>query len=266
MKAYRNILAIGLSILSLGITTRSSFARDVEYKDSEVSVYVAPGEPTQIRFPGTIAGGFKKKSSSLNLDRKGTDLIVFGQESLSDAGEAIIVRLEDGRSFSMRVHRASKASPRDDMVKVDDVKGAMVKAGADDEEEPAYKEKQSDYAPPTQVSGLMREMMLNAEFGKTSISGYRVSETHKGEIVLNDGTINAKVDKIYVGPTMWGYVLDAENLLDTSQKLNPASFRIDGTRAISAKEWEITARPMNVEQQVAGKHKTKVYIITRAKK
>jgi hypothetical protein len=54
-------------------------------------------------------------------------------------------------------------------------------------------------------------------------------------------------------------------MLDTTQIINPASFRLDGTRAISARNWELAPRPMNAEQELAGKERTKIYIVTRAK-
>jgi hypothetical protein len=241
----------------------SAFARDLEYGGREISVYVQPGEPTQIQFPGVIAGGFKKKMSSLNLDRKGTDLVIFGQDTLNEGGEAIIVRLNNGKSYSIRVHRASPDKPRDDMVRLEDALTSGITTS--DDKEPAYEEKKFDYAPPNQVSGLMREMVLNAEFGKTGITGYRISEIHRGETVLSDGTVMAKIDRIFIGPNLWGYVVDTENLLQTSQKIEAGSFRIDGTLAISAKDWELAGQPLNHEQQVAGKHKTKIYIITRSK-
>jgi hypothetical protein len=92
-----------------------------------------------------------------------------------------------------------------------------------------------------------------------------MSERHKGQTVVSDGAILAKVDKIFVGPNLWGYVLDTTNLLDQSQKLNAATFRIDGTRAISASSWELSARPLNVEEQISSKHNAKIYIVTRAR-
>lgn len=248
------------------LSTSNASARDLEYGGREISVYVKPGEPTQLQFPGVIAGGFKKKQSSLNLDRKGTDLVLFGQDTLTEAGEAIIVRLDNGKSYSIRVHRASPDKPRDDMVRIEDSLTSPQSSGDDDDKEPRHEEKKFDYAPPNQVSGLMREMVLNAEFGKASITGYRVSEIHRGETVLSDGTVMAKIDRIFIGPTLWGYVVDAENLLQTSQKINAGNFRIDGTLAVSAKDWELAAQPLNNEQQIAGKHRTKLYIITRAKK
>lgn len=241
-------------------------ARDLEYGGREISVYVKPGEPTQIQFPGVISGGFKKKQSSLNLDRKGTDLVIFGQDTLTEGGEAIIVRLDNGKSYSIRVQRASPEYPRDDMVRIEDSLTSGVSSGNDDDDQPAHEEKKFDYAPPNQVSGLMREMVLNAEFGKTGITGYRISEIHRGETVLSDGTIMAKIDRIFIGPNLWGYVVDAENVLQTSQKIDAGSFRIDGTLAISAKDWELAAQPLTTEQQVANKHRTKLYIITRAKR
>lgn len=250
-------LALGL-MLSVAST---AYARDVEYSNQEVAVRVNPGEPTQIQFPGTIAGGFKRKNASLSLDKKNEDLIVFAQESIPDQGEAIIVRLEDGRSYSIRIQRASAEFPRDDFIKMNDSRDASLPT---DEEEPAYREKKFEYAPATQVSGLVREMMLVTEFGKNSISGYRSSERYKGQVVLDDGAVRGVVDKIFVGPNLWGYVVDAQNLLDQTQKINPATFRLDGTRAVSANNWELAPRPLNTEQQVAGKDKSKIYIVTRA--
>ena len=241
-----------------------AFARDIDYNNEEVSVYVSASEPTQVQFPGNISGGFKRKQSAVSLDKKGGDLILFAQENLNDSGEAIIVRLEDGRSFSIRVKKASNANQRDTIVKINDLNSSIILGKSEDEDIP-FKDKNSDYAPPTVISGFMREMVLGSEFGKPNITGYKVSDRFKGDSVLNDGTISATIDKIYIGSSLWGYVIDAENLIDETQRLNPATFRLDGTRAISAKDWELAPRPFNVEQQIAGKHKTKVYIITKAR-
>lgn len=244
------------------ILNDAALARDIEYQNQEFSVYVNPGEPTQIQFPGSISGGFRKKQSSVSLERKGSDLIVFANEALSDQGEALIVRLEDGQSYSMRLLRSNAEMPRDDLVRILDNQASYSVRG---EEEPAHKEKTFEYAPPSQVSGLMREMVLNAEFGKRSIAGYKISSRHKGQTVLNDGTLLATIDRIYMGPNLWGYVLDTENMLDETQKINPATFRLDGTRAVTAADWELAPRPMDLEQQISGKHKTKLYIVTKAK-
>lgn len=260
LKSHFKYLSILTTILV--VATAPAFARDIDYNNQEVIVRVNPGEPTQIKFPGVISGGFKRKNAALSLDKKNQDLIVFAQEAIPDQGEAIIVRLEDGRSFSLRVQRGSAEFPRDDLIKINDNRDTELPT---DEEEPAYREKTFQYAPATAVSGLVREMMLAAEFGKTSVSGYRPSERYKGQVVLDDGAIRAVVDRMFIGSNLWGYVVDAENLLDTAQKINPATFRLDGTRAISANNWELTPRPLNTEQQIAGKHKAKIYIVTRSR-
>lgn len=257
---FSKFVTATLSLSMLSIETAQ--ARDVEYANQEFAVYVTPGEPTQIQFPGNISGGFRKKQSAISLDRKNSDLILFANDGVPEQGEAIIVRLEDGRSFSMRVMKSSSEFPRDDVVKVETSRASL---NSMKEEEPQYKEKNFEYAPPSQVSGLIREMMLNAEFGKSNIAGYKISTKHSGETILNDGTLIATVDKIYIGSNLWGYVLDTENMLDQSQRLNPATFRLDGTRAISASNWELSPKPIDIEQKVAGRHKTKLYIVTRAK-
>lgn len=241
----------------------ASFARDIEYEDEEMSVRVTPNEPTQIRFPGIISGGYKKKYSAISLEKKEGDLIVFANDKIDETGEAIVVRLKDGRSYSMRLQKASPENPRDDSVRIKDKRGSIIDSS--ESETPLHKEKKFDYAPPNVVSGLMRELALASEFGKQQVPGYQATDQYKGETVLNDGAIVATIDRIYVGPNLWGYVLEVKNQLDISQKLNPATFRLDGTRAISANHWELAARPLNVEQQIANKHIAKVYVVTKAR-
>lgn len=261
MKTKWKFLAISLTlILSLA---SSVFARELEYADEEIAVRVSPGEPTQIKFPGIVAGGYKKSFSALSLEKKEGDLIVFANEKIDELGEAIVVRLKDGRSYSIRLQKATPENPRDDVVKLRDKRGSII--DAEEEDLPAYKEKKFEYAPPTVVSGLMREIVLAAEFGKQKIPGYQSTDQYRGETVLNDGTIQATIDRIFIGPNLWGYVLDVKNMLDVEQKVNPATFRLDGTRAISFKNWELAPRPLNTEQQISGKDSTKAYIITKAR-
>jgi hypothetical protein len=258
------VVAIVLATNMLVGNLTSAYARDVEYQtgSGDIEVFVNPAEPTDIEFPGRIKEGFKSSTAGISVERKVNSLVVFGKENISDNGEAILVKLEDGRSYPVRIRRATADNPRDALVSIGDGKGPI---GPDEEEMPIHKERGFDKAPPSKVSGLMREMVLVAEFGKRSIAGYQVSEKYKGQTVVNDGAVLAKIDKIFIGPNLWGYVLDTTNMLDQSQKINPASFRIDGTRAVSASNWELTARPMNIEEQVSGKHNTKVYIVARAR-
>ncbi len=257
----KKIFLISFLLLSLPAL---SFAREIEYADDEISVRVTAGEPTQIRFPGIVAGGYKKSYSAISLEKKDGDLIIFANEKIDETGEAIVVRLKDGRSYSVRLQKSTSDSPRDDVIKIRDKRGSII-SSEDEDEFPAHKEKKFDYAPPTVVSGLMREIVLASEFGKNKITGYQVTDQYKGETVLNDGAVQATIDRIFIGPNLWGYVLDVKNMLDIGQKLNPATFRLDGTRAISFKDWELTARPLNIEQEIAGKDSTKAYIVTKAR-
>lgn len=246
----------------------SAFARDIDYKEEEVSIYVTPGEPTQIEMPGRIASGFMPSDGAVNLDKKENHLFVFATPQLNSRGVAMIVQLEDGRSYSLRIRATSSAHPRDAIIRIQDKHRTVVGAGApctEDNPDCQAFDPKFKTAPANSVSGLMREMVLVNEFGKNGIPGYRVSDRYRGETVLNDGTISAKIDQIFIGPNLWGYVIDAENLISQSQKINPATFRLNGTRAVSLQRWELEATPVNVEQQIAGRHKTKVYVITRAK-
>lgn len=253
-----------LALAFLLLAAQPAMARDVVYTGGdEVSVYVRPGEPTQLTFPSEIQGGFKRRQSSLALERQETNLIIFAQPHLSPDGEAIIVHLDDKRSYSIRVIPATDDHPRDGFINIIDERRPEVET---EEEMPASAQKR-DFAPPTIVSGLMREMVLVAEFGKRKgIPGYRRSNRYAGETVLHDGTMRATIDEIFMGTNLWGYVLKVENLLDTTQRLNPAAFRLDGTRAVSAERWELAPRPITDEQGIANAHVGKVYIVTRSKR
>jgi TraK protein len=247
----------------VGINPESSAARELDYKSGEeVPVFVSVGEPSVIEFPGVVSGGYKNSNAGLAIEKKEGSLIIFGKENMSEKGEVVLVRMQDGRTFPLRVYRADDNNPRDPKVTINDEKGAF---GLEETGPKPFEERAFNYAPPSKVSGLMREMVLVAEFGKTTITGYTISEKFKGQTVVSDGTILAKIDKILIGPNLWGYVLDTTNLLDQGQRLNPATFRVDGTRAISSSNWELAPRPLNVEEQLSNKHNTKVYVITRAK-
>ena len=84
--------------------------------------------------------------------------------------------------------------------------------------------------------------------------------------MLQDGAVRATIDEMFLGPDLWGYVVSVENLLDTTMKINPASFRLDGTRAVSAQRWELAPRPLTEEQNISNGHKSKIYIVTRSKR
>ncbi len=259
------MLIVGVLLATTSLPTKA-YARDIEYKqgDGEVEVWVNVGEPTEVNFPSEIKDGFRSSSAGISLEKKEKSIIVFGKEDIKEGGEAIHVRLKDGRSYPLRIKKATLDNPRDAMVLIGDGKGALGDSTAENDI-PEYESPNFDFAPPSKVSGLMREMILVAEFGKAKITGYQISEKFKGETVVSDGAVLAKIDKIFTGPNLWGYVLDATNLLDQTQKINPATFRIDGTRAVSISNGELAPRPINVEEQISGKHNTKVYVVTRAR-
>lgn len=49
----------------------------------------------------------------------------------------------------------------------------------------------------------------------------------------------AKVEEIFMGANCWGYVVTVTNLPDTTQRINPATFCLEGTRAVAAARWEV---------------------------
>ena len=151
VKSSRLLLA--LCALSTLIISRPTHARDVEYSSGsgEIPVWVNVGEPTEVIFEGgRIKNGFKNRNAGIDLDRKDSSLIIFGKENLNENGEALLVRLENGTSYPLRVRKASSDNPRDAQVVVGDGKGAM---GSEEEVPPPFQERSYEYAPPSKVSG-----------------------------------------------------------------------------------------------------------------
>lgn len=248
----------------VGFFSTNVLARDVNYGGNEIPVYVTPGEPTQITFPSKITGGFKRKHTSLALERQGNFLVVFAQPEIPYEGEALLVHLDDKRSYALRVLPADDDNGRDEFIKIKDIREDEGEEGSGT---PDNKFPVAGYAPPSIVPGLMREMVLISEFGKRGgIQGYSRSNRFTGETLMHDGTIQAKIKEMFLGSNLWGYVVEVENLLDTTYKINPAAFRLDGTRGVMAERWELSPRPETAEQSLANTHKAKVYIITKALK
>jgi len=251
-----------IACASLLLCVSQAFARDIRYTGNEETIFVRPGEPTQITFPGAVEGGFKPAKSSIALDKQDNFIVVFAKATLPPEGEAIIVHIDDKRSYALRMRPASVDQPRDGQIKIVDTRPPET-----DDDTEVQTQQRTGFAPPTVISGLMREMVLVAEFGKKrGVPGYRRSNAYSGEVVLHDGAIRATIDEIFMGPNLWGYVLNVENLRGTTQKINPATFRIDGTRAVSAQHWELAPKPLTAEQESANQHRSKVYIVTRAKR
>ena len=252
-------------VLFIGIN--SAQAREVNYNGSEITVFVKPGEPTQISFPGAVEGGFKGKQAPISLEKQDNYLVVFAQPNISIEGEAIIVHLNDKRTYSVRLKPAVDGQRRDGFVEIVDQRPPPIEITTTNRETETSGGRARRKAPPTAVSGLMRELMLRAEFGKKkNIPGYRPSNKFTGEVVLQDGTMEVKIEEILMGSNLWGYVLTARNLLNTTQKINPATFRLDGTRAVSAQRWELAPLPLTAEQRISNAHIARIYVVTRAQR
>ena len=91
----------------------------------------------------------------------------------------MLVNLEDKRSYALRILPADDANRRDDFIRIIDDRPDFFQ-----NEDPNDKKQnvRRDFAPANYVSGLMREMILVAEFGKRGrIKGYKRSNRYAGE-------------------------------------------------------------------------------------
>lgn len=86
----------------------------------EIPVRVWPGEITEIKFRGEIAGGFKSRKDTLTLDRQGATLVLYPSQNFPAQGEGFIVQLKDGRAYFLRAMLAQNAASRDVQLQLED--------------------------------------------------------------------------------------------------------------------------------------------------
>ena len=80
VQAY--IFGAVLTAFTLLVAPDAAEAREIKYDGQEVTVFVKPGEPTQLQFPGTIQGGFRRENSAVLLERQEKYLVVFAQPQI----------------------------------------------------------------------------------------------------------------------------------------------------------------------------------------
>ena len=167
-----------LSFLFIGLVVPSAHAIERRYTGGEVKVYVTPGEPTLVKFPGVIAGGYKRGNSALSLDRQKDSVVLFAKPGLPLTGEALLIQLKDERSYSLRVLPSTSERPRDtDITIIDSRTPAVITSTGVGSGQAANT--QGSKAPKSAISSLMSEMIKVAEFGKrTGITGYRRSNNY----------------------------------------------------------------------------------------
>lgn len=109
MSATRMLLfSLLVMVLLQGTNMKEAAARDLNYTGGEAKIYVVPGEPTVVSFSHEIEGGFKTTSTSLDLHRRGTDLVVLARPELPPEGEVVVVYLKNGKPFMLRFLPASQ--------------------------------------------------------------------------------------------------------------------------------------------------------------
>lgn len=210
------------------------------WMSDETHVFVSPGEPTQVIFPAIVKEVFKQKRSTLLLDKQKNNLTVYTTpEKPSSWGERILVHLDDGRSYEIRVFAATLEHPRNASVNI------------------------ADEQFPQPVDGLMNAMIRVAELNmRRGIRGYRDSRGYAGQIILKDDAIQAKIHKLFQGKSLSGYIIEVENLTTVPQHLDIERFRLDRTRAIQLQKEILAPRTESSDKKAS---KGFVYIVVGAK-
>lgn len=95
--------------------------RKIIYAGGEESIYVNPSFETIIEFPDEVVGGYRRKDSRLEIEKKGSYLILKPADNTIDPrGEVIIVRLKNKWSYSFRIFFESDISRVDGLVQMED--------------------------------------------------------------------------------------------------------------------------------------------------
>jgi hypothetical protein len=91
---------------------------EITFGPSDPVINVAIGDPTVIEFEAAVDGGWMRKSSGLSLQPRDNVLAVFPSSKLQPQGEAIAVRLKDGRIYRMHFAPADASHPAQGRIKV----------------------------------------------------------------------------------------------------------------------------------------------------
>jgi hypothetical protein len=78
----------------------------------EKIIEVRPYETTQVVFPRNVDYGFKHPNSDVKVDKAANVLVVSASESLKKGGEPIVVFLDDGTFFPLRIIKAADPASR----------------------------------------------------------------------------------------------------------------------------------------------------------
>ena len=84
----------------------------VRCQREERVIEVRPYEPTQVVFPRKIDYGLKHPNSDVKVDKAANVLVVSASESLKKGGESIVVFLDDGTFFPLRIIKAANPASR----------------------------------------------------------------------------------------------------------------------------------------------------------
>jgi hypothetical protein len=95
---FATIVLIGLACIGEAV------ARDINYSEGEIVVYLIPNKPTKVTFPSKIISGntWGEGRKFFILDRRGNSLVLNIHPQFPKEGANAIIHLDDKRTYTIR--------------------------------------------------------------------------------------------------------------------------------------------------------------------
>lgn len=238
--------ALALALLALLAAAADAAAgqpaprtRVVPWTGQPVVIGVAAGRTTAISLPAPVATVVTNATKdALSLETVGNRLYVTPLDERW-SGEVFAV-LSDGSEVPLVL--APAAAEPDFVVRLVRARPPDGAAGG--------------AAPGWSPLRLMRAMMLGER-----AQGVSVSADAGRTVVYDDSVLTLRVLERWRTPTFEGVVLEAENRTELWIRLALESLDFPGLLAVSADDDSLAPRPATPEARLAGRHRTRVYLV-----
>jgi TraK protein len=210
-------------------------ARVIKWEGKPLPVSISTERLTRIEFPETLRSVFLSRQD-IAVEREERSLYV--RALAPEVEDTLFVVGESGTTYEINL---STSDNPDSTVVISYI--------------PKQLQVQAERARQVPALDLMRSMMRGVP-----VDGYEVIKAEKKE-VYRDAFLSMKLVEVYRSPVLHGYVIEVENLAESSVLFRVQEIDFGGMVAISAGDEFLQPRPKKASEVVQERFRTRLYIV-----